>query len=241
MPTLSVVDNGSGSATITVSGNTGTATVYLSRFLGTNASRSFTVAGTVVGNGTLVLTGQDTGAYIAVATNTEPSVSAPVFFRLADSSESLHMRCLEAVREYIMSLSIPSVQVAADAHYIVKLPYRPDLEFDLDSTQEFGIFYFPLPESYTAVDNEFDTVAYSVQVVLIRKIGKKLQEGLSDLLKCRELAALSMSICPLPDVPEVHTVDVLPGAVVMPERWQNSYDASSVVFRCISEQPTGID
>ena len=59
-------------------------------------------------------------------------------------------------------------------------------------------------------------------------------------LKDRQLLGQSLSICPLPDLPEIHTVQVQPGAVVLPEHWVKKYDCSTIVFRGLTEQPAGI-
>lgn len=238
---LTASDHGDGTgATLSVSSNSGTASVYVSRFLGSNASRSFVLGGTVAGDGDLELADLENGPYVAVASNAVPEISPPIFFRVTDGTEALHYRCLEAVREYVMSLSLPKVSVDGDDHLIVKLPYRPDLELNVESSTDCCVMYFPKPETYAPASNEDDTVAYLVQVLLIRKLGQRLVEGLPSMLKTRELMGQSMSICPLPDLDEIHTVEVQPGAIFLPEHWKNKYDCSTVVFRCLTEQPSGI-
>lgn len=238
---LTATDNGDDTGgSIAVSGNAGTASIYVSRFLGSNASRAFTLAGTVVGNGTLSLPGLELGPHIALGINAVPDMSVPVFFRITDGVEALHYRCLEAVREYIMSLALPTVSNDPDDHVVVKMPFRPDLELNIETSTDCCIMYFPKAETYTGANNEEDSVAYSVQVLLIRSIGQRLFQGLPAMLKDRELIGQSMSMSPMPDLEEIHTVQVQPGAVYMPEHWIKKYDCSNIVFRCLTEQRAGI-
>jgi hypothetical protein len=238
---LTAVDHGDNTgATLSVTSNSGTASVYVSRFMGTNASRAFVLGGTIVGNSNLVLPSLIPGPYVAAAVNAVPQISAPIFFRVTSEVEALHFRILEAVREYILSLALPSVSTDPDDHVVVKLPYRPEKELSIDTNTDCCAYYFPKAETYTGANNEDDTVSYSVQVLLARKIGSKLFQGLQTMLKDRQLIGQSMSRVPLQDVCEVHTVEIQPGAIYMPEHWQNSVDASSIVLKCTTELPAGI-
>ena len=237
---LTAVDNGDDTGgSVSLADNAGTASIYLSRFMGTNASRAFTLAGTIVDNGSLSLPSLETGPYLAVAVNGS-EIATPVGFRITDGAESLHYRLMQAVREYVMSLALPNVSADPERHVLCKLPYRPDLELDVDSHHEVAVMYFPRPETYSPASNQEDQVAYSVQVLLVRNLGQNLFKGLADLLKDRQLLGQSLSVCPLPDVPELHTVQVQPGAVVLPEHWSKKYDCSTIVFRGLTEQPAGI-
>lgn len=237
---ISFADHGDGTgATVTVTGNAGTASIYVSRFAGSNASRAFVLAGSVVGNGDLVLSSLVAGPYVGVATNTTPALSEPVFFRVSDGTQAMHMRVLEAVREYVLSLALPSVSVNPDDHAIVKLPYRMGTELSIDLNSDCCIYYFPKAETYTPANNEDDTVAYSVQVLLARRTGK-LFDGLETMLKERQLLAQSMSRVPLQDLCEIYSVEIQPGAIYMPEHWSNSVDCSTIVLRCMTEQASGI-
>lgn len=238
---LTAVDHGDDTgATLSVTSNGGTASIYVSRFAGTNATRSFVLGGTIVGDDDLVLPLLVPGPYVAVAVNAVPELSAPIFFRVTSEVEALHFRILEAVREYIMSLALPSVSTDPDDHVVVKLPYRPEKELSIELNTDCQVFYFPKAETYTGANNEDDTISYSVQVLLARKIGRKIIQGLESMLKDRQLIGQSMSRVPLQDVCEVHTVEVQPGAIYMPEHWQNSVDASSIVLKCTTELPAGI-
>jgi hypothetical protein len=238
---LQAIDFADGSGgELQLSGNTGTAQVFVSRFIGTNASRQFTLAGELTGDGTLTLADAELGPYLAVAVNGS-QLAGPIAFRLSDGAAPMHYRCLEAVREYVMSLSLSSVSANPDDHVICKLPYRPDMELNIP--KEVGdckVMYFPRTESRTPADNERDTVTYTVQVLLVRKLGHRLFMGLPELLANRQRINESMSWEGLPDLPEIYAVSVEPGAIVLPEQWKLSYDCSTLVFRCMTEQPSGI-
>lgn len=237
---LTAVDNGDNTGgSLSLTGNAGTASIYTSRFTGTNASREFSLAGTIEDNGSLSLPSLVTGPYFAVAVNGS-SIAAPLGFRITDGADALHYRMMEAVREYVMSLALPNVSSDPDRHALVKLPYRPDLELDVDEHHEMAVMYFPKPETYSPANNQEDEVAYSVQVLLVRNVGQSTFRGLSDLLMDRQLLGQSLSVCPLPDLEEIHTVQVQPGAVVLPEHWVKKYDCSTMVFRGLTEQPSGI-
>jgi hypothetical protein len=238
---LTATDHGDDTgATLTLAGNTGAASVFVSRFTGTNASRSFSLAGTITDNGDLALPDLETGAYIAVAVNGS-DVSLPVGFRVTDGTDALHFRCLEAVREYVLSLNLPQTSINPDDHVIVKLPYRPDLQLDFNSdATSYCCLYFPKAETVDGGDNDYLSVDYGVQVVFARKIGQQLVKGLPTLLNVRELILESFSVSPFPDLPSIHTVNVVPGALILPEQWKLSYDCTTVVFRCLTEQPMGL-
>lgn len=237
---LAAVDNGDNTGgSVSLTDNIGTASIFLSRFAGTNASRAFVLAGTIDGIGTLDLPDLETGPYFAVAVNGS-SVAPPLGFRITDGTDALHFRMMQAVREYVMSLALPNVASDPDRHVLCKLPYRPDLELDVDEHHEVAVMYFPKPETYTPANNQEDQVAYSVQVLLVRNVGQSNFRGLSDLLMDRQLLGQSLSICPLPDLEAIHTVQVQPGAIVLPEHWVKKYDCSTMVFRGLTEQSAGI-
>lgn len=238
---LKATDNGDNTgARLEVTGNSGTASIYVSRFAGTNASRAFTLAGTIVGDGYLD-SAIATGPYVGLAVNATPELSEPIFFRVTNGAESLHWRIMEAVREYILSLALPAVSVDPDDHVLVKLPYRASTELNIENSLDTCVYYFPKPETYDGANNEDDTVSYLVQILLIRKAAAgSLVKGLRDMLMDRQLIGQSMSLSPLEDACEVHTVHIQPGAVIMPEHWAKNYDCSSIVLKCVTEQPAGI-
>lgn len=242
---LTATDNGDGTgASVTLSGSSGTSTIWLSRFAGTNAQRAFLNVGTIVGNGTLSLPGIASGPYLVTATN-GTSAATPVGLRVTDSSKPKHLRCLEAVREFVIALNLPQVSTDPADHLICKLPYRPDLQFDFAgrpdiSAAKIVVMYFPRPETAQTADVNHNTVDYGVQVLFIRKIPQKLIEGLPTLLDIREKMLSSLSISPLPDFQCIYDVYVTPGQVVIPDQWVKSYECTTLIVRCLTEVAIGV-
>ncbi|MCR9295579.1 MAG: hypothetical protein NXI32_22915 [bacterium] len=226
-------------ATISVTNDGGLANLLVSRFTGSTAERAFTNIGSI-GSGNFDFQTAEMGPYIATAVNAANEFATPIFFRCSDGALPYHWQIMEAIREFVMNLALPTVSVDGDDHRLVKLPYRADMELDLVEGRNTCAFYFPVPESYTDATNSSDTVQYAVQLLLVRQIGQRLYEGMDHMLNIRQKIAQSFHRCPLADVPEVHTVNVVPGAVYLPEHWVRKHDCSTIVFRCETEQPAGI-
>lgn len=243
-------DRDGGVISLLGSGFTGQAQVFISRFAGTNDGRPWELLTSIpAGFPTLIGYGTEEsqmGGHIAYAfANGEASL--PVTFRVDRPGDPLHYKCMVAVREYILSLVVPGISTAPEDHVILKMPYRPNLELDIDRPfndrdpiRDHCVLYFPLAEQVDDADNDYNKVTYGVQVLLVRRLGKKLTVGLKSLLRARELLVEGLSISPLPDLPEIHTVRVEPGQIIVPEQWKLSYDCSTVVFRCLTEQPAGL-
>lgn len=240
--TITVADNGDGSgAVFTVAGSQpGSANVvWVSRFQGSNAERPFQSAGTRSGDGT-VAWGGEIGCYLATVISTSAGAAAasePIAFCVTDGTLSLYERVLEAVREFVLALALPGVASDPAKHRVCKIGAKLQ---ELLRTGEEAVYYIPAAESFEYSDNAYATVSLPVNVVLISKSGSTLRGGLRELLLAREDCHLSFDASPLPDVPEIHTVDVQPGAVIDPGNWAQGYDVSVMTFIAKSEQVDGI-
>ncbi len=242
MAVVTFTDNGDGTGgvfTVDGIGVSSINTVQVSRFHGSNASREFVPAGNRTGDGTIPYAG-DLGAYIAIATSVDGStmdVSPPICFRITDGTLSLYERVLVAVREFVMSLALPGIPTDPDKHVIAKMGAKLKQVWDTGSE---GVYYIPTAEQISGADNAFATVSFPVNVVFMIKSGHNMFKGLSDLLIAREDANLSMSDSPLPDLPEIHTVNAIPGVVTDPAGWAQGMDVSVLQFVCIGEQIDGL-
>lgn len=242
---ITFTDNKNGTGgTFTISGGASTAihTIYVSRFHGSNASRVFAPAGSRTGNGTVAFNGEN-GAYIVnLVTNNAGLLSfeTPGCFQITDGTDSLYWRFVAGVREFILSLALPGVATDPDQHFISKI--GADLERVLQNgITNVCVYYIPTGESYAGSDNTFDSVSLPVNVVFITKGGhQNLQGGLRNLMLTRETVNTAMPAVPVPDVEEIHTVDIEPGPIIEPGKWAQGYDVSVLRLIGKSEQTDGI-
>lgn len=231
-------------ATLTLSANSGTATIFLSKFAGSNSERSWLNVGTIVGNGNLPLPSIGLGPYLALAANGS-NISLPLSFRVTDGISPNHWRCMGAVREFVLSLALPQVSVNPDDHLLCKMPYRPELQFAFsarpeETAAENVVMYFPRTEAVQPADVNHNQVDYGVQILFLRKVPQKLIEGLPTLLDIREKVLSSLTISPLPDFPCIYDAAVVPGQLIIPDQWVKSYECTTMVVRCLTEVPIGI-
>ena len=238
---LTITNNGDGTGgVINVSANVGTATIYISRFTGDLASLPFASIGTVSGNGSLAYATTNMGPHFAIGVNGS-TISNPVSFRLTDATNyNPQYQLMEAVRDYMIGLALPSVSTNPDHHVLSKLPYRSNQDLAIDSVTDTCVWYFPKSEVYTNADTERNTIAYPVQVLLVRQIGSQTHKGLYDMLATRWIMGGSMSQRPFAGYCGFYNAELLPGEPYNPEHWKNGYDVSSVVIRGFTEQESGV-
>ena len=241
---LTFADNRNGTGgTFAIGGGSPTAihTIYVSRFHGSNASRVFASAGGRTGNGTVAFNGED-GAYIAhVVTNNSGILSfgTPICFQITDGTDSLYWRFIAGIRDFILSLALPGVATDPDKHFISKI--GADLQRVLQGVKTSCVYYIPTGESYSGSDNSFDSVSLPVNVIFITEGGQQnLQSGLRSILLSRETVNTAIPAVPVPDVEEIHSIDVQPGPVIEPGQWAQGYDVSVLRLIGKSEQTDGI-
>ena len=234
--TFSDSANGTG-GTITVSGTGSGATnkLWISRFLGSNTNRSFVLEGTRTGNGTIAVA-ESVGAYLAVLVSTDGAtveVSEPLCFRVTDGEDPLHWKVAQAIREFIIAAALPGLPTNPELHVVTKLCARLE---EVVKSNPACVYYVPTSESYEYLDNMTSTVKYPVVMVLNMESKQSLTGKLKDILAMRQYGGLGFEACALPDVPEVHTVEVEPGGVIDPAKWALNYDVSVMTFTAVSEQ-----
>lgn len=228
--------NGTG-GTITVSGTGAGATnkLWISRFLGSNTNRSFVLEGTRTGNGTIAVS-ESVGAYLAVLESTDGvtvDLSEPLCFRVTNGEDPLHWKVAQAIREFIIAAALPGLPTNPELHVITKLGAKLE---EVVKGNPSCVYYVPTSEQYEYLDNMTTTVKYPIVMVLNIKSGQSLTANLKNLLAMRQYGGLGFEACALPDVPEVHTVEVEPGGVIDPSKWALNYDVSVMTFTAVSEQ-----
>lgn len=239
---VTYVDNADGTGgvfSITGSNVASVNTVFVSKFSGSNAQRTFVSAGSRTGNGTVAWTATN-GCFFAHASSVLAGVvelSAPIAVRVDDGTLSNYERVLIAVREYIMALALPGIATNPEQHVIAKMGLR--LVELLRSANE-GVYYVPTQEGIEGFDNAYATMTYPVNVVFVTKAGPNIRAGLSSVLRAREDTMLSFGASPLEDLVFIHSVDVVPGPVVDPAGFAQGYEVSVLTIEAKTESIDGL-
>lgn len=239
MVAIAFTDSGNGSGgSMAITGTGGVScAVHVSQFHGSNARRPFVVRATRIGDGVSTVAIPN-GCYIAFALTSTGEASEPISFRVTDGTDALYYRFLEAVREFVLSLELPGVTTDPEAHVIAKIGAR--LLEVVSNAKDECVYYIPTQESFRYMDNAYVSVAMPVNVVIIRRSASKLKDGLRNIMIAREDLNLAFGVSPLPDLPEVHTVDVRPGPVTDLGQWSQAWDVSVIQLVGQSEQIDGI-
>lgn len=239
MVAIAFADSVDGSGgTFTISGSGGLPVeVHVSQFHGSNARRDFVVRATRTGDGTAAVAIPN-GCYIAFVLTSTGQASTPISFRVTDGTDALYYRFLEAVREFVLSLNLPGVSSDPEQHVIAKIGAK--LLSVLENVKGECVYYIPTQESFGYADNAYVSVSLPVNVVIIRSSAHTLKAGMRDIMIAREDINNSFGISPLPDLPEVHTVDVRPGPVTDLGAWSQAWDVSVLQLIGHSEQIDGI-
>jgi hypothetical protein len=244
MATSSIVDNKDGTGiTLSVSGVSGTASVQVAKYLGDVVKDPFSqILSTSVDVASSVVA-LDVGSYVCVVTD-DDGPSAPFGFRVTDGSLGTHHRCLEAVREHVIALSLPSFPSDTDKHKLHKRPINSFKEFTewagagpKNQSRIFGVHYWKRPERVRQTLNARQTVEYKIEMVLIRsRQGNNKSDP--DWTYDRERIVTSFSDCPLPSVNEVYGVNFLPGLLNSDAGKGTDVEAQSMQFVFLSEKPS---
>ena len=220
-----------------------THTVWVSRYAGGIRNDLYQNAGTQAGDGQLPIT-LGPGPYhgfLQTINGGVQSFSAPIGFRVQDGMQAIHFRLALALKDFVLGLSIPGVPDSEDMHVVAKVGAKLEAVMrEANANQKEAVYYIPVSESYTPHDNGFDSVQYPVVVILISKSGQRLYDGLQEILRWRQLMHANMGRCAQLGMPEIHSMDIRPGAVVDPNRWLENYDASVLTIIGNSERPHGL-
>lgn len=235
---ISFSDNADGTGgVVTVSGTASSAVnkLYVSQFTGSNRSRTFELAGTRVGDGTIAVA-LTTGPFIASlasATDVDVEFTDPLIFRVTDGELPLHERVCEAIREFMLSLALPGWPTDPELHQYVKIGAKLS---ELINGKNSIVLYVPGQETIESASNSDSTFSYPVDVMLHIKSGNTVKANIRDIMRSREISSLSIKAEPLPDVPEIHTVNVQPNILIDPAKWALNYDVSVLTFIALTER-----
>lgn len=228
MASVKVVDNQNGTITVTAAGYS-TAVLFVSPFDGYGGKLAMTQVASITGDGTATVS-LDKGPYHAVW-QVDGNLLAPKPFRVTDGDIGLHEKCLRAVRDFIISLSLPGYPVDETKHKLHKRPIRSVTEFERAGL--IGVHYWKIDDSLVLSDNTRNSVTYPIQMAFLQKSDTNVAEG--DWTLSRQLIVSSFTRCPLPAVPEIHTVDVQPSVLYADNELK--VDLQSLIFRCVTELP----
>ncbi|MEM1225908.1 MAG: hypothetical protein AAGJ40_09425 [Planctomycetota bacterium] len=242
MATLTITDRADGTgADFSVAGVVGTATVYVSRYAGDIASNPFSVVITTA----VDVTGQAVtlaeGGYSAVVVDGS-GPSPPVGFRVTDGTDGLHEQCLKGIREHVIALNLPSFPADDTKHKLHKRPRNTITELTAwagagrkNQANIEGVHYWMRPERVRQVHNQRHEIEYRIEFVLVRSRNmSNVVDG--DWTHDRERFIESFPLCPLPQIPEVHTVLFFPGIIYSDMDGQTDLDAQSMVVACVAEK-----
>jgi hypothetical protein len=178
MASLTFSDNRNGTGGVfQITGSAGgNNTLWVSQFHGSNSSRTFQVAGNRSSDGLLTWSAT-VGCYIAHVASllgNQLNVSVPICFRVTDGSLSLYEQVLLAIREHILSLSLPLVTSDPAKHVICKMGVK--LQEILRHSGDC-VYYIPTAESFSGADNAYATVALPVNVIFYTRTGVPFVKG----------------------------------------------------------------
>ena len=229
--TASITDKRDGTGiTAATTGHT-TSILRVARFGGSVPMAAWSTVATIAGNASQAVNLAN-GAYFAIW-QLDGVYQAPVGFRVTDGAEGMHKRCLDEIRQFIISLSLPGYPTDPTKHKRHKRAIRTMQEF---GEPPFGVHYFALPESIAPSDNYNVSVTYPIQLVLVASEATNVADG--DWTRSRQIIAQSFTRCPLMDLPEIHTVEISPGDIYAPVDSTVRYDIQSLVFNCKTEMPS---
>ena len=236
---VTFTDNGDGTGiTATVTGATGTTTVYTAPFSGVhNLPSNWTSGGSRVGDGTIAIS-VATGHYFCYSQHDSDPPTVPVYVHATNSTQSVHYRCATAIQALIQSLGLTSID---SANIIVR-------KLDSDRGVDDGTYSLPMIvvstiglEQNQPATNERDDVGYPVMVTILAADNQDLSTNHDKYLRWREQIARAFRNQNLSAVPEIYTARIEPGPIVSPTAfWDRNTFHSALVVRCMSREVRGV-
>lgn len=241
---LSYADTGDGtggviSLTGSVAGSNNQ--LYAAKHAGGMGFAPYALAGSRVGDGVIAVTLTEGPYHCHILSNDSGTLShsVPLSFRVHSEKLSVQERTAWAIRDFVLGLNLAGVPTDPASHVVAKVGAK--LETVLrNADPDEAVYYLPAPEGYRVADNAYNSIRFPVVVSLLKRSRQTLSKGFTDVLRYREKLQGSISACELADVPEVHTIDFQPGAVIDPAQWLDDFDASNLTIVCTAELPAGV-
>ena len=242
-PGLNIEDHSDASgatATIVAADPEATTTVLVRAFEGDLGTGAWSVAGSVEGNGEVLLT-LSPGHYFAYAVSSIGSVRVPspvVYFVVTDGLESIHTRCLAAVQARIRLLGLAGID--SEHVLIEKVPAGRNLSTAIGLP---AIVLSPERAAMPAAEgtNGADDVHYGVLVSIFDRDNQEpsLGANLDRHLLWRQQIARAFRNQRLPGVPEVINSEVEPAEGLLDEAWKRELMTTAMRLRFTSRESRG--
>lgn len=202
-------------------------------------SQPFAVAATFNADGTQTIA-MDNGPYQSIVTENGSPVGI-YNFRVSNSWQATHYRCLVALRNYVLALSLPLYPSSPAAHKLHKRPIDTRKEFEKlvsgakNKKKLFGVHYFANAENRRPGTNRSQFVEYPIQIVVVRTTGgSNVPE--SDWMLSRQILSRALHATALPGVPEIHTATVRPLSLYHEVDSRLHVDLQSLIVTCETDQ-----
>ena len=241
-PVLSLVNNGDGTATATVTGadSAATVTVYYQRFDTSYGAGTWTSGGSRTGNGTVTLT-LAAGHYLiyAKAVYTDSGAASLVhYLGITDGTTSVQYRVLDAVQTRLRALGLTGI--ASGSIIVKKLPLLRALTDNALALP--GVIISPTREQRpTTGTNDRDDVVYPVQVAIFSKDQqeKTLAVDLTTHTLWRQQISRAFHNQRLAGVDEVVIASVEPQEVFSLSAWLQQHLVGGLLIRFRCREPRG--
>lgn len=234
---LSVVDDADNTgATATITGATGTVTIYAASWSGGFTSPSFASVGSRSGDGTVSLA--LAAGYWWVYAATSNYITPVVGVLVTTGNDAMWYRILVAVTERIQALSLSGLD--SDNVIMQKFPFNKKSNQSLADRLTTGIFVNPTRETLTPKTNRTDDYGYGVQVTYFTVSNRDLTSNLNRTLQWRDTLWKAHIFQYLPGFTEGFNCTPEPGPVYDAGAFAENMDAGSLVLRFFSREARGI-
>lgn len=242
---MTVLDNGNGTISATVTGTTAGRTLNLLRTLWSGKMKTYnwtSVATQAISSTTTTIAdlATDFGYYQWLAVETlgsdQHSITGLVYRNVVDPEyRAVWSRCVEATKISIDGLNLSGIPESR----VVPMWY-PTLLKDISPTTPACIVAPFGPEQFPNNLNDSDNVSYGVLVVLVDGINRQSKANFDRDLLWREQVSRALRFQRLAGVSEIWNTVPEPDTVVPAEAWKANFLIQATLYRFISREPRGL-